>query len=63
MQALWMLPVAILFIMSGAYGRTLNLTVYRITPRNYTGIVDFDTGNNTLGALMNRIPGMLIRHS
>ena len=42
MPLLTIVAVCVLVVSIGA--NTVNFTVYRITPRNYTGIADFDTG-------------------
>ena len=40
-------PVALLLLLGivVSSASTVNLTLYRITPRNYTGIADLDTGD------------------
>eukprot|EP01046_Picozoa_sp_COSAG06_P066202 COSAG06_NODE_16595_length_991_cov_1.852018_1_plen_47_part_10 len=40
-------PVALLLLLGIVVSSapTVNLTLYRITPRNYTGIADLDTGD------------------
>ena len=40
-------PVALLLLLGivVSSASTVNLTLYRITPRNYTGITDLDTGD------------------
>jgi hypothetical protein len=34
-----------MFVLSLFVPASLNLTVYRITPRNYTGLTNFDSGD------------------
>jgi len=49
MAAVWtasLAAVAASLSIQGAAAGTTNLTVYRITPRNYTGVADLDTGDS-----------------